>query len=296
MTYLTKEDWTTFLVPKISDDISFSAHLKQNIKIQNAFILLISKILNSSSKNLSRRILLASMIYYHKYIITNNISFSDLSSLDKLVLFSSCIFLAFKVENKLIDIKVISNKFQNLFNKFKHFEIEEIKELIIKQEFEILLSLEFNISIDWPYELIKLLIIYLKKMEKSNETITKIINYVNLNINDSILFPLCLYYTPNEIAFSCILLAKEKYKFDFINITDLIKLNHYQVDNEQIKECSLYISKIIQFKENLIANINANNKLNININLKEQNNMLDNIKEKCSLNLNNLALINTNTN
>lgn len=296
MTYLTKEDWTTFLVPKISDDISFSAHLKQNIKIQNAFILLISKILNSSSKNLSRRILLASMIYYHKYIITNNISFSDLSSLDKLVLFSSCIFLAFKVENKLIDIKVISNKFQNLFNKFKHFEIEEIKELIIKQEFEILLSLEFNISIDWPYELIKLLIIYLKKMEKSNETITKIINYVNLNINDSILFPLCLYYTPNEIAFSCILLAKEKYKFDFINITDLIKLNQYQVDNEQIKECSLYISKIIQFKENLIANINANNKLNININLKEQNNMLDNIKEKCSLNLNNLALINTNTN
>ena len=296
MTYLTKEDWTTFLVPKISDDISFSAHLKQNIKIQNAFILLISKILNSSSKNLSRRILLASMIYYHKYIITNNISFSDLSSLDKLVLFSSCIFLAFKVENKLIDIKVISNKFQNLFNKFKHFEIEEIKELIIKQEFEILLSLEFNISIDWPYELIKLLIIYLKKMEKSNETITKIINYVNLNINDSILFPLCLYYTPNEIAFSCILLAKEKYKFDFINITDLIKLNQYQVDNGQIKECSLYISKIIQFKENLIANINANNKLNININLKEQNNMLDNIKEKCSLNLNNLALINTNTN
>ena len=296
MTYLTKEDWTTFLVPKISDDISFSAHLKQNIKIQNAFILLISKILNSSSKNLSRRILLASMIYYHKYIITNNISFSDLSSLDKLVLFSSCIFLAFKVENKLIDIKVISNKFQNLFNKFKHFEIEEIKELIIKQEFEILLSIEFNISIDWPYELNNLLINYLKKMEISNETITKIINYVNLNINDSILFPLCLYYTPNEIAFSCILLAKEKYKFDFINITDFIKLSQYQVDNEQIKECSRYISKIIQYKENIIANINANNKLNINNNLKEQVNILDNVEEKCSLNFNNLALISTNTN
>ena len=296
MTYLTKEDWTTFLVPKISDDISFSAHLKQNIKIQNAFILLISKILNSSSKNLSRRILLASMIYYHKYIITNNISFSDLSSLDKLVLFSSCIFLAFKVENKLIDIKVISNKFQNLFNKFKHFEIEEIKELIIKQEFEILLSIEFNISIDWPYELNNLLVNYLKKMEISNETITKIINYVNLNINDSILFPLCLYYTPNEIAFSCILLAKEKYKFDFINITDFIKLSQYQVDNEQIKECSRYISKIIQYKENIIANINANNKLNINNNLKEQVNILDNVEEKCSLNFNNLALISTNTN
>lgn len=299
MTYLTKEDWTTFLVPKISDDISFSAHLKRNIKIQNSFIDFISKILNFSSKKLSQRILFSSMIYYHKYIIINNISLSDLSSLDTLVLIYSCIFLAFKAENKLIDINSISNKFKMLFNKSKHFEIEEIKELIIKKEFEILLSIEFDISIDWPYELINLLKIYLKKMEKSKETIIKIINSVSLNINDSILFPLCLYYTPDEIAFSCILLAKEKYKFDFINMTDLIKLNQCQVDNEQIKECSLYISKIIQSKENIISNINkinVNNKLKINNNLTESINNPENTKEKFSLNFNSISLINTNTN
>ena len=97
MTYLTKEDWTNFLVPKISDDISFSANLKQNIKIQNSFILLISKILNSSAKKLSQRILFASMIYYHKYTLFNNISHSDLSPLDTLVLYCTCIFIAFKV-------------------------------------------------------------------------------------------------------------------------------------------------------------------------------------------------------
>ena len=47
MTYLTKEDWNNYLVPKISDDKSFSENLKQNIKIQNTFIKLISKILTS---------------------------------------------------------------------------------------------------------------------------------------------------------------------------------------------------------------------------------------------------------
>ena len=296
MTYLTKEDWTNFLVPKISDDISFSANLKQNIKIQNFFIHLISKILNSSSKKLSQRILFASMIYYHKYTLFNNISHSDLSPLDKLVLYCTCIFIAFKVENKLIDINYLSDKYKMLFNKIKHLEKEEIKELIIKQEFEILLSIEFNISIDWPYELINLLKIYLKQMNKSNETIDKVIKCVNLNINDSILFPLCLYYTPNEIAFSCILLAKEENKFDFINISDLIKLNNNEVENEQIKECSLHLSKIIKCKENLIANINDNIKLNVNNNLKELNKNIETTKEKMSLNFNNISLIQTNAN
>ena len=101
-------------------------------------------------------------------------------------------------------------------------------------------------AVDWPYGILNLLKIYLKKLEKGIDSIIKVINYVNLNINDSILFPLCLYYTPNEIAFSCILLAKEENKFDFINITDLIKLNNNEVENEQIKECSLHLSKIIK--------------------------------------------------
>ena len=88
MTYLTKEDWNNYLLPKISDDKSFSVHLKEKIKIQNMLIILIGKILNSqknSEKKLAQRILISSMIYYHKYIIFNNISHSDLSSIDKLI-------------------------------------------------------------------------------------------------------------------------------------------------------------------------------------------------------------------
>lgn len=50
MTYLTKEDWTNYLLPKLRDDKSFSVHLKENIKIQNSFIHLINKIFNEQKK------------------------------------------------------------------------------------------------------------------------------------------------------------------------------------------------------------------------------------------------------
>ena len=300
MTYLTKEDWTNYLVPKISDDKSFSDNLKENIKIQNNFIRLIHKILNTqknSEKKLFQKILTTSTIYFHKYILFNNIIYSNLSSLDKLVIFCCCIFLAFKGANKLIHINILSEKFKPFFNKFQHFEIEDIKNLIIKKEFDILVSIEFNLAIDWPYNLLNLLKIYLTKIGKGNETIARIINYVNLNINDSILFPLCLYYTPNEIVFSCILLAKKRYKLDFININDLIKLNNYEIDNDNINECNLYISKIIKYKDNLIENNNINDNRNIINNsskISENNNYLDNNKD--NLNLKNISLIKTNSN
>jgi hypothetical protein len=278
MDYLTKEDWNCFLLPKICDDKSFSEHLKENIKIQNSFIRLINNIINSqknSEKKLFQRILISSMIYYYKYILFNNISHSDLSSLDKLVLFCSSIFLSFKEANKLIHINILSTKFQPFFKKFKIFEIEEIRNLVIQKEFDILMSIEFNINIDSPYGLLNYIKLYLTKLQKGNEAIVRIINYINLNLNDSILFPLCLYYTPKEILFSCILLVKKEYKLDFININDLIKLTKCQIEIDNINKCALYISKIKKCKNDLIEkNLNAkkdnirNNGNNDNINIK----------------------------
>ena len=297
MTYLTKEDWTNNLVPKISDDKSFSEHLKQNIKTQNNFMKLISKIFDTNcNKKLFQRILISCMIYYQKYIIFSDITNSDLSYLDKLIIYCACIFIALKEANKLLTIDFLSSKFQPYFNKFKSFDVKEIKDLIIQKEFEILLSIEFDIGVDWPYQVTNLLKIYLKKLGKIDEIIYNIIYNINLNINDSLLFPLCLYYTPNEIVFSCILLAQKKYKLDYININDLIKLSKAEIDNDNIKECSLYISKIIKYKDILLF---KNNNKNINnnsssINDKNNNNCLQ--KEKNNLNLKNVALIQSNTN
>ena len=285
MAYLTKDDWNCFLLPKICDDKSFSEHLKENIKIQNSFIRLISNIINSqknSEKKLFQRILISSMIYYYKYILFNNISQADLSSLDKLVLFCSSIFLSFKEANKLIHINIISSKFQSFFKKFKIFEIEEIRNLIIQKEFDILMSIEFNMAIDSPYGLLNYIKLYLTKLQKGNEAIVRIINYINLNLNDSILFPLCLYYTPKEILFSCILLAKKEYKLDFININDLIKLNKCQIEIDNINKCALYISKIKKCKNDLIE--------------KNLNSKKDNIRNNDNINIKNISLIKNNIN
>ena len=293
MTYLTKEDWTNNIAQKIGDDKSFSEYLKQNIKIQNNFIKLISKIFNTNcDKKISQKILISCMIYYQKYIIFNSITNSDLSNLDKLVLYCACIFLALKEANKLLNIDFLSSKFQPYFNKFKTFDVKEIKDLIIQKEFEILVSIEFDIGVEWPYHITNLLRIYLKKLGKIDEIIINIIKNVNLNINDSLLFPLCLYYTPNEIFFSCILLAKKKYKLDYININDLIKLSKSEIDNNNIKDCSLYISKIIKYKDILKDNNNINK--NSSINDKTNNNCLQ--KDKDNLNIKNVALIQSNTN
>ena len=150
-------------------------------------------------------------------------------------------------------------------------------------------------DINWPYNILNTLKIYLKKIGKGNESIARVINYVNLNIIDSILFPLCLYYTPNDIVFSCILLAKERYKLDFININDLIKLNKYQTDNDNINECTLYIFKIIKYKNDIIeSNRNIVDKTNIST---ENNNIyLDKNNNNDNLNLKNISLIKTNNN
>ena len=137
-------------------------------------------------------------------------------------------------------------------------------------------------AIDSPYELLNYIKIYLTKLQKGNETIVRIINYINLNLNDSILFPLCLYYTPKEILFSCILLVKKEYKLDFININDLIKLTKCQIEIDNINKCALYISKIKKYKNELIEN---------NLNSKK-----DNIRNNGNFNIKNISLIKNNIN
>ena len=144
------------------------------------------------------------------------------------------------------------------------------------------MSIEFNMAIDSPYELLNYIKLYLTKLQKGNETIVRIINYINLNLNDSILFPLCLYYTPIEILFSCILLAKKEYKLDFININDLIKLNKYQIEIDNINKCALYISKIQKYKNELIE--------------KNLNSKKDNIRNNDNFNIKNISLIKNNIN
>ena len=290
MTYLTKEDWQNTYVQIICDDKSFSDCFQEKMKIFSDFSFLLQKILKTKEtfpKKLFQRTLYSSLIFFHKYVIYNGISISTLSLADRLTLYSTCIFLSFKIINKLIDLETISSKFQNLFNEGKNikYEIEDICELITKKEFEILTSIQFQANIDWPYDYFNLIRDYLTNIEIGNNSIKNIINLINIKINTIIVFPLYLYYTPVEILISALVLIIEEYKLNNVNINELIEMNGLDIDKGNIEECSKLIDKVIKQKK--VFDEEKNSDININKTAK------DNIAKE-EINFNTIPSIQTN--
>ena len=287
MTYLTKEDWETLFVQKLCDDKSFSEYIQEKNKIQSDFIFLLQKILktkNNYPKKIFRRILFSSLIIFHKFILANNITFFNLSFTEKLTIYLACIFLSFKIINKLIPVQKLSSEFQYLFNdknKMK-YEIEDINKLITNKEFEILFSIQFQINLDWPYDYLNLIENYLGQIGIGKEIIKAIINFVIIKINEIILFPLYLYYTPFELIISSLTIIKEEFKLNYIDINEFIKINKLEIVKENISKCSFLINKIIKFKKKFHENeVNENEIANKN-------------KEKGKINFNTLSSIQTN--
>ena len=75
-------------------------------------------------------------------------------------------------------------------------------------------------------------------------------------INEIILFPLYLYFTPFELLISILTLIKNESKLIYININDFIRMNNLDIDKNNIMECSLIINKIINQKKYLNENNN----------------------------------------
>ena len=290
MTYITKEDWINHFLPKLNNDKLFVEELKQIIKIQN-LLLGIIKLLFQNSKNsqnkLKQHILYSSLIYYYKYCTFNEISLSTLLESEKIIISASCIFLAFKEAKGLINMDIISGIIQsslnNLINDKKQLKIEEINNLIIQKEYDILCSIQFNMGIDNPYEFLSMIKLYFREIHIENNVINEVIELINKYINDSILFPLYLYYTSYEIALSCILLVKETKKYNFIDMNNIIKLYEKDIDANNIYHCARYISKITKALENLTT-------------IKDDNNSkeISDSNSKNYLNFNTIASINTN--
>ena len=284
MTYLTEEDWKKNYVHKICDDKSFSDYLREKLIIQNNLLTLIQKLFkskNNSPNKLIQRILYSSLIYFHKYILCNGILFSDLSFLEKITIYSACIFLSFKTINKLIHIDLISSEFKPFFNKGNKikYEIEDINKLITNKEFDILLSIQFQINIDWPNDNYIILKHYLSQIGQGENTIKTIVNYVHKKINESILFPFYLYYTPIEILISSLILIKEEFNLNFININNFIEKYKLEIDKDNIGECSRLINKIIKQKKVILEEISGNENINNNkVNEKINFNVISSIR------------------
>ena len=295
MTYLTKEDWSKYLLPKISDDKSFQDELVHSKKVHNIILQIIYQIFQKpkpTQNKLIQQLLFSSIIYYNKYILFNEIKQKDLSRYEQIIISTSCLFLSFKALNKPIEIKLLSSKVKPCLmklnnNKSLDIDVEEISDKIKEKEFDILLSIQFNASIETPYDYLRIIKLYLlQKSQKddnndnsNNIDVSIIITKLNEYIQHCMLFPLYLYYTSYEIILGCLLLIKKDTNFNFINFDELINSKHIDIniDMDNINQCASYISKlsnkiieaskIINEEKNKKENDSNNSGANINFDI-----------------------------
>ena len=265
MTYLTEEDWEKYLLPKLTDDESFSEELNQIKKCQNIMIIILDilfKKAKPSQLKTKQKILYCSMVFYYKYTLFYGISLKDLGEIERLVLCSACILLGFKaITFKIFDIQKFSLIIHEILNNSnKKLTKEELKDEIMQKEFDLLNALGFDINIDIPYSYFPLLSFYLKKCNETNDYVLSEINVLlNEYVQNSMLFPLYLYYSPYEIFFGCIyLIKKKKTIFNFIDLNELKQLAKTDIDNDNICQCSKYISKITEVKDSLLSKQKSN--------------------------------------
>ena len=265
MTYLTEEDWEKYLLPKLTDDESFSEELNQIKKCQNIMIIILDilfKKAKPSQLKTKQKILYCSMVFYYKYTLFYGISLKDLGEIERLVLCIACILLGFKaITFKIFDIQQLSLIIHEILNNSnKKLTKEELKDEIMQKEFDLLNALGFDINIDIPYSYFPLLSFYLKKCNETNDYVLSEINVLlNEYVQNSMLFPLYLYYSPYEIFFGCIyLIKKKKTIFNFIDLNELKQLAKTDIDNDNICQCSKYISKITEVKDSLLSKQKSN--------------------------------------
>ena len=265
MTYLTEEDWEKYLLPKLTDEESFSEELNQIKKCQNIMIIILDilfKKAKPSQLKTKQKILYCSMVFYYKYTLFYGISLKDLGEIERLVLCSACLLLGFKaITFKIFDIQQLSLIIHEILNNSnKKLTKEELKDEIMQKEFDLLNALGFDINIDIPYSYFPLLTFYLKKCNETNDYVLSEINVLlNEYVQNSMLFPLYLYYSPYEIFFGCIyLIKKKKTIFNFIDLNELKQLAKTDIDNDNICQCSKYISKITEVKDSLLSKQKSN--------------------------------------
>jgi hypothetical protein len=204
-----------------------------------------------------QKILYCSMVFYYKYILFNGISLKDLDPIERLIICSTCIFLGCKaITQKIFNIQNFSSIiYESLNNLNKKLVEEKIKDGIMQKEFDLLISIGFDITIEVPYSYFPMFQNYLKKCTEAKDfVLSEIYDLLNEYVQNIMLFPLYLHYSSYELFFGCIYLIKQKKKiFNFIDLNELIKLTKTEIDVDNICQCSKIISKISEVKDSLLS-------------------------------------------
>ena len=236
MTYLIREDWGKYILPKLNEDESFQEELNQIKKCQNIILFILGKIFKNAKHSqikTKQKILYCSMVFYYKYILFNGISLKDLDKIERLIICSTWIFLGCKaITQKTFNIQNFSSIiYEKLNNLNKKLVEEKIKDEIIQKEFDLLISLGFDITIEVPYSYFPMFQKYLKKCKEAKDFVhSEMYDLLNEYVQNTMLFPLYLHYSSYEIFFGCIYLIRQKKKvFNFIDLNELIKLTKTEI-------------------------------------------------------------------
>lgn len=244
MIYLTKEDWSNYLLPKLRDDRLFIEEFQKLNKIFNGLNFLCQEIYFQRKNR--QMVFSVSLIFFYKYYLKTSLNLSTITPDQVYSIFGACISLSQKSTNILEgkSLKMISDCITERMNRKypkNPMNKEKLLEDIKIKEYQILDSIGYDINYNSPYEFYPKSLEYIKKINLNVETVNDSLNYYVFN---SFRLPLSIYYSPNVICISCIQLLKEHFELNSINIVDLINLSEYPIDNDELNECILILRKI----------------------------------------------------
>ena len=249
MIYLTKEDWNNLILSKLSEQASFNEQFLELKRIHKAFRFFLKKMYQKDEQNQTYldMLFIGGMTIFHKYRICSNFSLKQYSSEELYVLIGACYFIGQKSLNILKkNAKAIADFIKALIlNKepTRKVNIKELREKLINKELEILMTLGFDIDLDLSFSFSNKVKKQLAK-NKLNLNTDNVFKLIKIFMEDSLILPLPLYYTPNIILISCVIALKRKYNLTYINIKELIPLSEYNLEEREIQDCVALIKKI----------------------------------------------------
>ena len=202
------------------------------------------------------------MVIFHKYYLINKENFSN--SQDVILSGLSSLFIAIKSSYGYVKIEnfstaVIRSLDKKRYNNMKDYSNDEIGEKILINEVKILINIGFDLDIILPYRYLDNFLGYLTN--NLYENLKNFLQTTNNFINDSFKIPLCLYFDPNLIALTSILLTTKLFNITLPDLDDGRKwynLIDKSIKYETLIEIANLINKmymIISFPNNKISEV-----------------------------------------
>ena len=263
-------------------------HINTSKKVYEIIINIYSKLKLKKSK-----IILNTMIFFHKYYLfnlINNTLPTDFSSKDFILLCASCFLIGAKASDVLIRVDdIIKRTYSDTILSNDNDSFEYQKQTMIDYEYEILESIGFDINtFEFNYKYVSDIFDQINKLitiEADEAKAKTIKEFLLARIRYSFIFPLFLKFNIFTIVLSNINISFKQLinNYGIEKIINNLSEYHSGVIRDYVDDCTSLIEIYLEKKkDNTINNINnnieedGNKKINMNIirkiNLSSENN------------------------